>query len=99
MTRYNIYTRYIFVTLVESWSKFLGTNFTLPRHLMQHIPQNSFLSVWHCPPFPLRGSSIYDVHKKIQFLTPPSVHMRLHKTYHSPCGRPYVVDMKYTSLS
>src|SRR6218665_191312 len=46
-----------------------------------------------------KGPSIYDVHKKITFLTPP-VHMRPHGPDPlPPCGRPHTVDMKYTPLS
>ena len=45
--------------------------------------------------------SIYDIHKKITFLTPlPPDHMRPHgPDPPPPCGRPHTVDMKYTPLS
>ena len=46
------------------------------------------------------GPSIYNVHKKSDFLPPPSVHMHPHEPDPLPlCGRPRAVDMKYTSLS
>src|SRR6218665_350642 len=49
---------------------------------------------------PPKGSSIYDVHKKIRFLISlPPVHMRPHgPDPPPPCGRPHAVDMKYRSL-
>ena len=47
-----------------------------------------------------KGSSIYDVHKKTRFSTPPSVHVStIMSRTPPPCGRPHAVDMKYTWLS
>src|SRR6218665_2690346 len=48
----------------------------------------------------LKGPSIYDVHKKIRFLTPsPCSHASTWAGPLPPCGRPHAVDMKYTSFS
>jgi len=51
--------------------------------------------------FSFKGSSIYDVHKKIGFLIPlPTVHLRPHEPDPPPpCGHPHAIDLKYTSLS
>ena len=48
-----------------------------------------------------KGSSIYDVYKKIGVLTHPSpVNMRPREPDPPPhCGRPHAVDLQYTSLS
>src|SRR6218665_2893887 len=47
------------------------------------------------------GSSIYDLNKKIEFLTPLPMSTCIHLSLISlaPCGRPHAIDMKYTSLA
>jgi len=46
-----------------------------------------------------KGPSIYDVPKKIRFLTLPLFSCVLMRLTHPPCGRSHAVDMKYTKLS
>ena len=64
-----------------------------------HFLQEYFMD----DPMPLtrQGSSIYDVHKRIRFLTPSSLSTCVHLdwTPSHPCDRPHTVDMKYTLLS
>ena len=40
----------------------------------------------------LRGPSIYDIHKKIRFLTPSPLSTCAHMN-RTPCGRSHAVDM------
>src|SRR6218665_101244 len=77
---------YVFTTVIICHASTRDRCFSFPRYCSRSQHR-------------LEGSSIYDVHKKIRFLTPLLPLSTWAGPPSPPCGRPHTVDMKYTPLS